>query len=160
MTSVEASKDVDADDDDDEEEEDLEKLQAEIARMEEEAARITRETEELEKSKASSAAATSASAAGGDKKDLLDPKAQALRDAKSVYVGQVDYATTPVDLLGHFEACGTVERVTIVCDKYTGRPKGMLCCLSLKMTIIISVNFLFGFSNQIVFFSQLFLHHF
>jgi hypothetical protein len=42
----------------------------------------------------------------------------------SVYVGQVDYMTTPEELLGHFEACGTVERVTIVCDKYTGKPKG------------------------------------
>lgn len=31
---------------------------------------------------------------------------------------------TPEDLLGHFEACGTVERVTIVCDKMSGRPKG------------------------------------
>jgi hypothetical protein len=43
----------------------------------------------------------------------------------SVYVGQVDYATTPEELLAHFEACGTVERVTIVCDKLTGRPKGV-----------------------------------
>jgi RNA recognition motif-containing protein len=42
----------------------------------------------------------------------------------SVYVGQVDYLTTPEELLSHFEACGTVERVTIVCDKMTGRPKG------------------------------------
>lgn len=42
----------------------------------------------------------------------------------SIYVGQVDYSTTPEELLGHFEACGTVERVTIVCDKYTGKPKG------------------------------------
>lgn len=42
----------------------------------------------------------------------------------SIYVGQVDYAATPEELLAHFEACGTVERVTIVCDKMTGRPKG------------------------------------
>jgi polyadenylate-binding protein 2 len=42
----------------------------------------------------------------------------------SIYVGQVDYSTTPEELLSHFEACGTVERVTIVCDKLTGRPKG------------------------------------
>ena len=41
---------------DDEEEEDLEKLSAEIARMEEEAARIAAETEELEKANATSAA--------------------------------------------------------------------------------------------------------
>jgi polyadenylate-binding protein 2 len=26
--------------------------------------------------------------------------------------------------LAHFGACGTVNRVTIVCDKYTARPKG------------------------------------
>ena len=42
----------------------------------------------------------------------------------SIYVGQVDYNATPEELLAHFGACGTVERVTIVCDKMTGRPKG------------------------------------
>ena len=42
----------------------------------------------------------------------------------SIYVGQVDYSTTPEELLAHFESCGTVERVTIVCDKFTGKPKG------------------------------------
>mmetsp|Transcript_19669 Transcript_19669/g.33837 ORF Transcript_19669/g.33837 Transcript_19669/m.33837 type:complete len:149 (+) Transcript_19669:385-831(+) len=42
----------------------------------------------------------------------------------SIYVGQVDYSSTPEELLAHFESCGTVERVTIVCDKYSGRPKG------------------------------------
>jgi RNA recognition motif-containing protein len=42
----------------------------------------------------------------------------------SIYVGQVDYAATPEELLSHFEACGTVERVTIVCDKFSGKPKG------------------------------------
>lgn len=121
------NQEVDADEEEDEEE-DLEKLQAEIARMEEEAARITRETEEIEKSKnnksAGSAAGENGDASTKDKE--ADSKAQALRDAKSVYVGQVDYSTTPTELLSHFEACGTVERVTIVCDKYTGRPKGML----------------------------------
>ncbi len=39
-------------------------------------------------------------------------------------MGQVDYSTTPEELLAHFESCGTVERVTIVCDKFTGKPKG------------------------------------
>ena len=42
----------------------------------------------------------------------------------SIYVGQVEYNATPEELLAHFGACGTVERVTIVCDKMTGRPKG------------------------------------
>jgi len=45
----------------------------------------------------------------------------------SIYVGQVDYSSTPEELLAHFESCGTVERVTIVCDKFTGRPKGENC---------------------------------
>lgn len=36
----------------------------------------------------------------------------------------MDYSATPEELLSHFEACGTVERVTIVCDKFTGKPKG------------------------------------
>ena len=53
----------------------------------------------------------------------------------SVYVGQVDYMTTPEELLGHFEACGTVERVTIVCDKYTGKPKGR-CTLNIVYYIL------------------------
>jgi hypothetical protein len=56
------------DDDDDDDEEDLEKLQAEIARMEEEAARITKETEELEKKKDQSGGAAS----GGDKPASVD----------------------------------------------------------------------------------------
>lgn len=46
------------------------------------------------------------------------------KDGHSIYVGQVDYSTTPEELLAHFESCGTVERVTIVCDKFSGRPKG------------------------------------
>eukprot|EP00538_Stauroneis_constricta_P007251 CAMPEP_0119545846 /NCGR_PEP_ID=MMETSP1352-20130426/482_1 /TAXON_ID=265584 /ORGANISM="Stauroneis constricta, Strain CCMP1120" /LENGTH=207 /DNA_ID=CAMNT_0007590455 /DNA_START=58 /DNA_END=681 /DNA_ORIENTATION=+ len=103
----------------DEEEEDLEKLQAEIARMEAEAARITKETEELEKKTDGDGAASGGAAAGGASKTDA-----ASKDKNSVYIGQVDYATTPEELLAHFEACGTVERVTIVCDKYTGRPKG------------------------------------
>mmetsp|Transcript_19520 Transcript_19520/g.47121 ORF Transcript_19520/g.47121 Transcript_19520/m.47121 type:complete len:227 (+) Transcript_19520:104-784(+) len=122
-----APADAEADAD---EEEDLEKLQAEIERMEAEAARITKETEELERKKeaklgttttSSSSTAATGSAAAGDKKD---EDGGVSRDGHSIYVGQVDYGTTPEELLAHFEACGTVERVTIVCDKYTGKPKG------------------------------------
>lgn len=93
-------------------EEDLEKLQAEIERMEAEAARITQETQDIENGEgASNSAAT-------NKADSIK------RDGCSIYVGQVDYSATPEELLAHFEACGTVERVTIVCDKMTGKPKG------------------------------------
>lgn len=43
---------------------------------------------------------------------------------KHSYVGQVDYDATPDELQSHFEACGTINRVTILCDKFSGRPKG------------------------------------
>ena len=45
-------------------------------------------------------------------------------DEKSIYVGGVDYSTTPEELQDHFKSCGTIHRVTILCNKYTGQPKG------------------------------------
>ena len=36
---------------------------------------------------------------------------------------QVDYSATPEELQEHFAGCGTVNRVTILCDKYRN-PKG------------------------------------
>jgi len=45
-------------------------------------------------------------------------------DARSVYVGNVDYSTTPEELKEFFSSCGIVNRITILCDKYTGHPKG------------------------------------
>ena len=39
-------------------------------------------------------------------------------------VCQVDYASTPEEIQGHFAACGQINRVTILCDKFTGHPKG------------------------------------
>jgi len=45
-------------------------------------------------------------------------------DARSVFVGNVDFGAKPAELQQHFEACGTVLRVTILCDKWTGQPKG------------------------------------
>ncbi|XP_019172261.1 PREDICTED: polyadenylate-binding protein 3-like isoform X2 [Ipomoea nil] len=41
----------------------------------------------------------------------------------SVFVGNVDYACTVDEVHQHFEGCGTVNRVTILSDKY-GQPKG------------------------------------
>lgn len=37
---------------------------------------------------------------------------------------QVDYGATPEEIQGHFAACGQINRVTILCDKFTGHPKG------------------------------------
>jgi polyadenylate-binding protein 2 len=59
-------------------------------------------------------------------------------DARSVFVGNVDYAATPEDVQAHFAACGTILRVTILCDKITGHPKGYFH-LSLSFWIILIV---------------------
>lgn len=45
-------------------------------------------------------------------------------DSRSVYVGNVDYGTTPDELQKFFQSCGTINRVTILLDKFTGHPKG------------------------------------
>lgn len=45
-------------------------------------------------------------------------------DSRSIYVGNVDYGSSPEELQNHFQGCGTINRVTILCDKYTGHPKG------------------------------------
>ncbi|CAO2827135.1 unnamed protein product [Amaranthus hypochondriacus] len=44
-------------------------------------------------------------------------------DSRSIYVGNVDYACTPEEVQQHFQSCGTVNRVTILADKF-GQPKG------------------------------------
>lgn len=105
------------------EEEDLEKLQEEIRKMEEEAARIAKQTEELSSShNAITKSKTTDTQSSNAENDGSSTTVK--RDGFSVYVGQVDYSATPEELLAHFEPCGTVERVTIVCDKFTGKPKG------------------------------------
>ena len=45
-------------------------------------------------------------------------------DARSIYVGNVDYGATAEDLEDHFFGCGVVNRVSILCNKFTGQPKG------------------------------------
>ena len=52
---------------------------------------------------------------------LLDKEAV---DSRSVYVGNVDWGSTPEEIQAHFQSCGTINRITILCDKWTGQPKG------------------------------------
>jgi len=108
-----------------EDDDDIEKLQAEIKRMEEEAARISA-MEEAEKNGGSNATteksgSSGPSASGGATSAAAESPSS---DKRSIYIGQVDYGTTPEELVAHFSSCGVVERVTIACDKFSGRPKG------------------------------------
>jgi hypothetical protein len=43
---------------------------------------------------------------------------------RRLVIWQVDYASTPEEIQSHFAACGQINRVTILCDKFTGHPKG------------------------------------
>ena len=47
-------------------------------------------------------------------------------DARSIFVGNVDYAATPEEIQAHFKTCGGINRVTILLDKFTGQPKGLV----------------------------------
>jgi len=45
-------------------------------------------------------------------------------DSRSVFVGNVDYGASPEEIQTHFQSCGSINRVTILLDKFTGHPKG------------------------------------
>ncbi|KAH3675734.1 hypothetical protein WICMUC_002526 [Wickerhamomyces mucosus] len=45
-------------------------------------------------------------------------------DKRSVYVGNVDFKSTPDEVEEFFNSAGSINRVTILFDRYTGYPKG------------------------------------
>jgi len=45
-------------------------------------------------------------------------------DSRSIFVGNVDYGASPEEIQAHFQTCGSINRVTILLDKFTGHPKG------------------------------------
>ncbi|XP_070617914.1 embryonic polyadenylate-binding protein 2 [Erythrolamprus reginae] len=59
--------------------------------------------------------------------DLLLPRVNDKKveaDQRSIYVGNVDYGGTAEELESYFNSCGHINRVTILCDKFSGHPKG------------------------------------
>ncbi|ODV61092.1 polyadenylate-binding protein, partial [Ascoidea rubescens DSM 1968] len=60
----------------------------------------------------------------GDKRVQLTPEEQQEIDSRSVYVGNVDYSSTPEQLEEFFHNCGVINRITILYNKYTGYPRG------------------------------------
>lgn len=90
----------------------LEAMKRRVREMEEEAAKLREMQAQVEREM--SAAGIEGAGAGGG----------AETDARSVYVGNVDYGATPEELQAHFQACGTINRITILCDRWTGQPKG------------------------------------
>eukprot|EP00756_Hemistasia_phaeocysticola_P030543 Hpha_TRINITY_DN16297_c1_g1::TRINITY_DN16297_c1_g1_i1::g.15696::m.15696/K14396/PABPN1, PABP2; polyadenylate-binding protein 2 len=103
--------------------EDADMLDAEIEEMKR---RVAEMEDQLDASKGAAADATSTPGRGD--MTLTKEGASGLGGeesaVRSVYVGQVDYSTTPQELHDHFSSCGAVTRVTILCDKISGHPKG------------------------------------
>jgi len=100
----------------------LEAIKARVREMEEEAERLRQMQSEVEKHMNLAGPTSPTQAAGAPGFPTLEEKIEA--DNKSIYVGNVDYSSTAEELEAHFHGCGSVERVTILCDKFTGHPKG------------------------------------
>jgi cold-inducible RNA-binding protein len=43
---------------------------------------------------------------------------------KSIFVGNLSFQTTELDIRSLFESYGTVDRISVVTDRDTGKPKG------------------------------------
>ncbi|GFP86647.1 polyadenylate-binding protein 2 [Phtheirospermum japonicum] len=94
----------------------LENMKKRLQEIEEEAGALREQQAKVEKE-----------IVGATEEDPIDDSAaQAEKeeiDSRSIYVGNVDYACTPEEVQQHFQSCGTVNRVTILTDKF-GQPKG------------------------------------
>jgi len=96
---------------------DIEAIQARVREMEEEAEKLKEMHNEVEKQMNLSGSAITSPLSVS-----LEEKLEA--DGRSIYVGNVDYSATAEELEAHFHGCGSVNRVTILCDKFSGHPKG------------------------------------
>ncbi|KAH0445891.1 hypothetical protein IEQ34_025277 [Dendrobium chrysotoxum] len=91
----------------------LDAMKARVAEMEAEAAKLREMQQE----------ANNGMGSGMEAEGIPEEDKEEV-DARSVYVGNVDYGATPEEIQQHFMSCGTINRVTILCDKFTGHPKG------------------------------------
>merc|ERR1719148_524119 len=82
----------------------IEEMQKKVQEMEEEAEKLKELTDSVEETT-----------------ETID---QEEVDKRSVYVGNVDYGSTPEELQEHFKSCGQINRITILVDKFSGNPKG------------------------------------
>ncbi|ORY28275.1 hypothetical protein BCR39DRAFT_535240 [Naematelia encephala] len=110
-------------DDDVNVDEELQLMQARLAQMEEEKNQLAASEKAQLKAGSTSGTPKPEGDGDGDEATMEEDQPEAV-DARSVYIGNVDYAATPEEIQAHFQACGTINRVTILCDKFTGHPKG------------------------------------
>ncbi|CAG5105676.1 Oidioi.mRNA.OKI2018_I69.chr1.g2350.t1.cds [Oikopleura dioica] len=114
-----AENDLDAslENDDAEDDPELEAIKERVKAMEAEAEKLKELQSEVESQMSMGDAPM-----GSANFPTLEEKVDA--DNRSIYIGQVDYSATAEELEQHFHGCGALNRVTILCDKYSGHPKG------------------------------------
>lgn len=95
----------------------LEAIKARVKEMEEEAEKLKQMQSEVNKQMTlgSPTGTTTIPLSLEEKKEI---------DDRSIYVGNVDYGATAEELEAHFHGCGSMNRVTILCNKSDGHPKG------------------------------------
>lgn len=101
------------------EDQELEAIRARVRELEEEAEKIRAMQNDVDKQMS-----VGLSSFDGQVSDSESGEDQLDTDARSIWIGNVDYGTTAEELEAHFNGCGPVNRVTILCDKFSGRPKG------------------------------------
>jgi len=101
---------------------DLEAIRARVKEMEAEAEKLKVLQTDVVKQISSSPAANPTSPTATPTFPTNEERKEA--DARSIFVGNVDYGATAEELESHFHGIGSINRVTILCDKYTGHPKG------------------------------------
>ncbi|KAJ6839041.1 polyadenylate-binding protein 2-like isoform X1 [Iris pallida] len=110
-----AAADYEEDPDPQSSKENLEEMKKRLKEIEEEAGALREMQTKVEKEMSAVQEDSSNGAATQAEKEEAD--------SRSIYVGNVDYACTPEEVQQHFQSCGTVNRVTILTDKF-GQPKG------------------------------------
>ncbi|XP_008786202.1 polyadenylate-binding protein 2-like isoform X1 [Phoenix dactylifera] len=95
-------------------EENIEEMKKRMKEIEEETGALREMQAKVEKEMGAVQDSSGAAATQVEKEEV---------DSRSIYVGNVDYACTPEEVQQHFQSCGTVNRVTILTDKF-GQPKG------------------------------------
>jgi len=104
----------------------LEEIKVRIKLMEEEAKLLKALTQEAEKKTAEQhSSPTPTSPVSTNQAAIVYPTQEERKeaDSRSVYVGNVDYVATAEELETHFHGVGSVNRVTILCNR-DGSPKG------------------------------------
>lgn len=99
-----------------EEDSELAAIKARVQAMEEEADKLKQLQSEVDKQLAIPTSPASNISLSFEEKMMVDER--------SVYIGNVDYAATAEEVEQHFHGCGSINRVTILCNKFDGQPKG------------------------------------